>query len=144
MNADLSPLVVSVTKPKGKPAKMLADAGILVLPVAEDEGNVDRYILSKRLAVERRTGSGFLQGIMDKTLFTSAIYLRERFDLPALIVEGDADGAGDLLLGKSGDLLDESCSIDKTRCFIENLWSCRKVPCNFRSNKTLKCRNLAC
>jgi len=62
--------------------------GISVIPIAEDEGNVDRYVLSKRLAVERRTGSGLVRGIMDKTLFTSAIYLREHFRLPILVVEG--------------------------------------------------------
>ena len=91
MDMDLSQLVVSATKPKGRPARMLAEAGMLILPVEEDEGNVDRYILSKRLVIERRTGSGFLQGIMDKTLFTSAIYLREHFDLPVLMVEGQVN-----------------------------------------------------
>ena len=89
MSVDLSVLNISATKPKGKPAVMLAEMGINVVPVEEDEGNVDRYIISKRIAVERRTGSSFLQGIMDKTLFTSAIYLREHFDIPILIVEGE-------------------------------------------------------
>jgi len=88
---DLSVLTISATKPRGKPAVMLADMGITVVPVEEDEGNVDRYILSKRLAIERRTGSSFLGGIMDKTLFTSAIYLREHFRLPVLIVEGEVN-----------------------------------------------------
>ena len=88
---DLSVLTISATKPKGKPAAMLAQTGIMVVPIEEDEGNVDRYILSKRLAIERRTGSGFLRGIMEKTLFTSAIYLREHFDLSILIVEGEVN-----------------------------------------------------
>ena len=70
---------------------MLAEMGITIVPIEEDEGNVDRYILSKRLAIERRTGSSFLRGIMEKTLFTSAIYLREHFDIPILIVEGEVD-----------------------------------------------------
>jgi len=65
--------------------------GVLVLPAREDEGNVDRYLLSKRLAVERRTGSSFLRGIMDKTLFTSAIHLSEHYSAPVLIVEGQVD-----------------------------------------------------
>ena len=81
-------IVIRATKPKGKLAKALAQMGIEVLPIEEDEGNVDRYVLSKRLAIERRTGSGFLRGIMDKTLFTSAIYVREHYDLAVLIVEG--------------------------------------------------------
>ena len=88
MDIGTSALIVSATKPKGKPAKLLAEMGIAVLPIEEDEGNVDRYILGKRLAVERRTGGGFLKGIMEKTLFTSAIYLREHFAIPVLIIEG--------------------------------------------------------
>jgi len=85
---DLSEVKISVSKPRGKPAAMLAEMGIRVLRIEADEGNVDRYILSRRLVVERRTGGGFLKGIMEKTLFTSAIYLREHFRIPILIVEG--------------------------------------------------------
>ncbi len=91
MNVDLSVLTISATKPKGKPAAMLAEMGITIVPVEEDEGNVDRYILSEQLAIERRTGSNFLRGIMEKTLFTSAIYLREHFSIPVLIVEGEVN-----------------------------------------------------
>jgi len=90
-NVDLSVLAISTTKPKGKPANLLAEMGITIVPIEEDEGNVDRYILSERLAIERRTGSSFLRGIMEKTLFTSAIYLREHFDIPILIVEGEVN-----------------------------------------------------
>jgi ERCC4-type nuclease len=88
---DLSAVTISATKPSRKPAKMLAEMGIRILAIEEDEGNVDRYVLSRRLAVERRTGSSFLRGIMEKTLFTSAIYLREHFRIPILIVEGQAN-----------------------------------------------------
>ena len=88
MAIDLSQLTISATQPKGKVAKALAALGIHVVPIEEDEGNVDRYVLSKRVALERRTGGGFLKGIMEKTLFTSAIYLREHFRIPVLIVEG--------------------------------------------------------
>lgn len=88
MKPDLSTLVISTTKPKGKVAKGLADKGIQIIPITEDEGNVDRYVLSKRLVIERRTGGGFLKGIMEKTLFTSAIYMREHFRVPVLVVEG--------------------------------------------------------
>ncbi len=82
------PLTIHATKPYGRLAGRLADLGLRVRGVADDEGNVDRYVLSKRLAVERRTGSSFLRGILDKTLFTSAVYLREHFRIPLLIVEG--------------------------------------------------------
>ena len=91
MSVDLSQLFLSTTKPKGKPARMLAEMGIRIVPIEEDEGDVDRYVLSKRLAVERRTGGGFLKGIMDKTLFTSAIYLRQHFRIPVLVVEGEVN-----------------------------------------------------
>ena len=89
MNDGESKVTISVTKSKGKPAAMLAEKGITVLPTESDEGNVDRYILSDRFAVERRTGSSFLKGIVDKTLFTSAIYLREHFEIRILIIEGE-------------------------------------------------------
>lgn len=82
---------LAVSKPKGRVATRLAGMGLELAPIDEDEGNVDRYVLSKRVAVERRTGSSFLMGIMDKTLFTSAIYLREHFRVPVLIVEGGVD-----------------------------------------------------
>jgi len=93
MAVDLSTLTIAATKPKGKPAAMLAGMGISIVPVREDEGNVDRYVLSKRLAIDRRTGSSLLRGIMEKTLFTSAIYLREHFSVPVLIVEGEVNTA---------------------------------------------------
>jgi ERCC4-type nuclease len=91
MGVDLSAVTISTTKPRGKPARALAEMGIQVRPITEDEGNIDRYIISKRLAVERRTGSSFLMGIMDKTLFTSAVYLREHFQIPVLLVEGEVN-----------------------------------------------------
>ena len=91
MSVDLTALTLRATKPARKPASLLASMGVGVLPIAEDEGNVDRYVLSKRLAVERRTGGGLIAGIMDKTLFTSAIYLREHFELAVLIVEGEVN-----------------------------------------------------
>ncbi len=91
MAVDLSSVTVSCTKPKGKPARLLAAMGISLIPIEEDEGDVDRYFLSKRLAIERRTGGGFIKGIMEKTLFTSAIYLREHFRLPVLVVEGQVN-----------------------------------------------------
>ena len=82
---------LAASKPKGRVARRLIGMGLTVESVDEDEGNVDRYVLSKRVVVERRTGSSFLLGIMDKTLFTSAIYLREHFHVPVLIVEGRVD-----------------------------------------------------
>jgi ERCC4-type nuclease len=89
MDTNVASLTLSATKPDGKLATYLAQHGMLIVPIVEDEGNVDRYVVSDRLVVERRTSSTFLRGIMDKTLFTSAVYLREHWDLPVLIVEGE-------------------------------------------------------
>ncbi len=90
---DEAKLRIWVTKPQGQPALRLAEMGIAVCAIEDagslESGSVDRYILSERLAVERRTGSTLLQGIQDKSLFTEAIYLRENFELPILIVEGE-------------------------------------------------------
>lgn len=89
MDVDLTTLNIRATKPMGKPAVMLAEKGITIIPVEEDEGNADRYIISSRLAIERRTSGTFLNGIVDKTLYTSAIYLSEHFDIPVLMIEGE-------------------------------------------------------
>jgi ERCC4-type nuclease len=89
MSVDLSVLTISATKPNGKPAAMLSEMGINIVPIEEEESNIDRYIISKRFAIERRTGSSFLQGIVDKTLFTSAIYLSENFSNSILMIEGE-------------------------------------------------------
>lgn len=88
MDSDLSVLTISATKPNGQPAAMLSEMGVNIVPV-EEEDNVDRYIISKRIAVERRIGSAFLQGIVDRTLFTSAIYLAENFSNPIMMIEGE-------------------------------------------------------
>ena len=90
MSFDYSTIQISVTKPKSKLAKKLSGLG-MQLSHAEIEGNIDRYILSDRLVVERRTGSSFLNGIMDKTLFTSAVEMREFYDIPILIMEGEVN-----------------------------------------------------
>lgn len=89
--SDLSALTIWATKPKGRLAAKLADMGIEILPLEIEEGNVDRYVLSKDAAVECRTGSALLRGIQDKSLFTSAIHLREQFEIAALLVEGQVD-----------------------------------------------------
>jgi len=88
---DLSGLTILATKPQQRPAVLLAEMGASVQRLEEDEGTCDRYILSEQVAVERRTGNTFLRGIIDKSLFTSAIYLREHFESAALIVEGEVD-----------------------------------------------------
>ena len=80
-NVDLSTLTIAATKPQGKIARRLAELGIAIQPIEEDEGNVDRFLIDRHIAVECRNSSSFLKGIMEKTLFTSAIYLREHCSL---------------------------------------------------------------
>lgn len=81
-------VVVQATKPRGPIAQALRTLGVQVVSIQDDEGNVDRFVISRRLVIERRTSGAFLKGIMDKTLFSEAIYLREHFALPVLVVEG--------------------------------------------------------
>ena len=91
MSFDFSTITIATTRPRQKIARLLAELGIQIRPIEEDEGNVDRYLISEGLAIERRTGSSFPKGIVDKSLFTSAIYLREHFQIPVLIVEGQVN-----------------------------------------------------
>ena len=87
---DQPTLTIGATRAAAPTAALLAGMGIALRSIEDDEG-VERYVLSERVAVERRTGAGFLQAILDKTLFTNAIYLREQFEVPVLIVEGEFD-----------------------------------------------------
>jgi len=64
---------------------------MIIVPHNEDLTNMERYILSKRTAIERRTSSTFIRGIQDKTLFTNAIDMREQFEIPILILEGNVN-----------------------------------------------------
>lgn len=88
MPVDLTSCRLLATKPKGRVARELTRTGIQIEPVTEDFGNVDRFIVSKHLVIERLTPSGFLRAIMDKTLFSNAIFLRRHYRLSVLILEG--------------------------------------------------------
>ncbi|OYT53065.1 MAG: hypothetical protein B6U72_06985 [Candidatus Altiarchaeales archaeon ex4484_2] len=52
---------------------------------------VGDYILSDRIAVERKTQEDFLSSIVDNRLFPQARELSENFDIPLLIIEGSQD-----------------------------------------------------
>ncbi|MCU0519303.1 MAG: hypothetical protein MUF84_01220 [Anaerolineae bacterium] len=88
MTGEVTRLRIWATKPASPVSVRLWELGLDVVPIEEDEGDVDRYVLGPQLAVERRTARTFLLGIQDKTLFTSAIYLREHFEIPVVVVEG--------------------------------------------------------
>ena len=51
--------------------------------------NVGDFILSDRTGVERKSVGDFLQSIIDKRLMNQAKALRETFERPVLILEGD-------------------------------------------------------
>ncbi len=51
--------------------------------------SVGDFILSERVAVERKTVDDFLQSIVDKRLMTQAELLHETFEYPVLILEGN-------------------------------------------------------
>ena len=90
MNAMSENISVRATRYVEKTARLLAEKGVHILPQEEPE-SAEIYLISARLAVERRTAGGFLAGIKDKSLFTNAIYLRENFEIPVLILEGQVD-----------------------------------------------------
>jgi ERCC4-type nuclease len=90
---DPSALTIWASKPKGDLSRLLTEQGIEVLPLVSGDGNIDRYLMGEHAAIERRTASSLLRGIQDRTLFTSAIYLRERFATAILVVEGQIDYA---------------------------------------------------
>ncbi len=52
---------------------------------------VGDYIVSKRVCVERKTVSDFVNSIIDKRLFQQAKDLSEQFEKPIIIVEGVGD-----------------------------------------------------
>jgi len=78
------------TKPDGPLGRRLRELGFRVDPL-EEPAPVDRYIVSPRLAIERRTGAALLRGIQDKTVFTSAIHLVDAFQTAVLLLEGAID-----------------------------------------------------
>lgn len=58
-----------------------------------EKGNLDvgDYICSGRLCVERKTVPDFLQSIIDKRIFDQAERMRECFEKPLIIIEGNPD-----------------------------------------------------
>jgi len=58
--------------------------------VEEKNLAVGDYILSKRVAVERKTTNDFLSSLIDGRLFRQLGELKQNFRLPLLIVEGNA------------------------------------------------------
>lgn len=67
-----------------KKLKEKANVELRQLPVGD-------FILSDRVAVERKTVDDFLQSMVDKRLFDQASELTRNFEIPLLILEGSKD-----------------------------------------------------
>jgi ERCC4-type nuclease len=81
-------LVLQCSKPDGPIARLLAARGIGIRPLEAPE-KLERFVLSDRLAIDRRTVMDFVNAIADKRLFVDAIELGESFTLGIVIVEGE-------------------------------------------------------
>ncbi|RLG20919.1 hypothetical protein DRN74_04230 [Candidatus Micrarchaeota archaeon] len=66
--------------------RALVDEGIRVKQHALKVGD---YIISDRIVIERKSASDFVQSIIDGRLFKQVRLMREQFELPVIIVEGD-------------------------------------------------------
>ncbi len=86
-------LVIHCSNPQSAVAQLLAAKGISILPLEAPEDELrrpyERYVLSERLAIDRKTTIDFMSAIADKRLFVDAIDLGESFDLGVAIVEGE-------------------------------------------------------
>jgi Fanconi anemia group M protein len=67
-------------------AKELLGHGIVSKPRVLEVGD---YVLSNRLGVERKTAEDFLQSIVDKRLLKQIIRLKQSFERPVMIIEGE-------------------------------------------------------
>ncbi|MFQ6050340.1 MAG: DEAD/DEAH box helicase [Candidatus Hydrothermarchaeota archaeon] len=66
--------------------KELMERGVRLSPTTLEIGD---YILSERVAVERKTVDDFLQSIVDKRLLSQVLELKRNYKNPLLIVEGE-------------------------------------------------------
>jgi len=67
-------------------ARKLLEFGILSKPKKLEAGD---YILSDRVAIERKTAGDFLQSIIDGRLLDQLIRMRQTFARPILLIEGE-------------------------------------------------------
>src|SRR3989338_7181827 len=56
----------------------------------EQKLKVADYLLSERVAVERKTSSDFLQSIVDRRLFEQLSNMKDNFTNPILLIEGNS------------------------------------------------------
>ncbi|MFQ6097792.1 MAG: ERCC4 domain-containing protein, partial [Armatimonadota bacterium] len=80
---------VRAAAPDGTIAALLAAKGIAVEPLDGAPEKCDRFVLSRRIAVDRRATSDFLRAIGDKRLFVHARDLSDNFPVPVIVIEGE-------------------------------------------------------
>lgn len=59
--------------------------------VREKKLNAADYVLSRNIACERKTGNDFLQSLIDGRLFTQINELKNRYQTPILLIEGEIE-----------------------------------------------------
>jgi len=97
-------MIQRILKPKDKP--------VIITDVRENKSSIKDYlenlgamvktlplkvgdfICSERVCVERKTGNDFISSIVDGRLFEQAEELKENFDKPIILVEGDYYAGG--------------------------------------------------
>ncbi len=67
--------------------RLLSEMGVSIIPEQLPAGD---YVISEDVAVERKTASDFLQSLIDKRLFDQIIKLKEVYENPILIIEGES------------------------------------------------------
>ncbi|MEE8358456.1 MAG: DEAD/DEAH box helicase [Candidatus Hydrothermarchaeales archaeon] len=67
-------------------ARELLEFGIISKPKMLDVGD---YVLSDRVVIERKTTEDFLQSIVDKRLMEQAVRLKQSYQRPIMILEGE-------------------------------------------------------
>lgn len=82
------PLVLQAGRPDGPVSRILSARGVGILPLDPAAG--DRYVLSERLAIQRKTAHEFINSIQTKELFLQAQELRENYQIGVVIVEGES------------------------------------------------------
>ncbi len=81
-------LTVQAGRPEGPISKILASRGVCILALDESVG--DRYVVSERLAIQRKTAHEFLSSIQSKELFLQAQELQEGFQIGVMLIEGES------------------------------------------------------
>ncbi|MEM4206900.1 MAG: ERCC4 domain-containing protein, partial [Nitrososphaerota archaeon] len=67
--------------------RLLSEMGVEIIPEQLPAGD---YMVSENVSIERKTVSDFLQSLIDKRLFEQIIKLKETYENPIMIIEGES------------------------------------------------------